>query len=386
MILIAGILTMIIFLFMITLHEFGHFIVSKLVGVKVLEFAVGMGPALWKKQKGETLYSLRAFPVGGYCRLDGEDEANDDPRAFSNQKLWKRFAVAAAGAAFNLILGFLVFLIVVPMQLPSKSVAVPVVEAMDERAYITDSGIREGDRIIRVNGQKIAYFQDISAALGSAEQEVEVTVRRGSETLDFTIRPSLQKTKQQYQEDGVWITDEINGTERKRFLSYSEEMRARSAEYIGKEQSTERYILGFTAKQEPLGVKNTISQAWYYTCYVVKMVYRALWDLVRGSSGIDQLSGPVGVASAVDTAVKSDYGALNVLFLIGMLTINLGVFNLLPLPALDGGRIFFMLIELIRGKPVPADKEGIVHMIGLMLLLGFAVVIFFHDIFRLMGR
>ncbi len=298
----------------------------------------------------------------------------------------KRFAVAAAGAAFNLILGFLVFLIVVPMQLPSKSVAVPVVEAMDERAYITDSGIREGDRIIRVNGQKIAYFQDISAALGSAEQEAEVTVRRGSETLDFTIRPSLQKTKQQYQEDGVWITDEINGTERKRFLSYSEEMRARSAEYIGKEQSTERYILGFTAKQEPLGVKNTISQAWYYTCYVVKMVYRALWDLVRGSSGIDQLSGPVGVASAVDTAVKSDYGALNVLFLIGMLTINLGVFNLLPLPALDGGRIFFMLIELIRGKPVPADKEGIVHMIGLMLLLGFAVVIFFHDIFRLMGR
>ena len=120
---IAGILTMIIFLFMITLHEFGHFIVSKLVGVKVLEFAVGMGPALWKKQKGETLYSLRAFPVGGYCRLDGEDEANDDPRAFSNQKLWKRFAVAAAGAAFNLILGFLVFLIVVPMQLPSKSTA-----------------------------------------------------------------------------------------------------------------------------------------------------------------------------------------------------------------------------------------------------------------------
>ncbi len=382
---IAGILTIVIFLFMITLHEFGHFIVSKLVGVKVLEFAVGMGPALWKKQKGETLYSLRAFPVGGYCKLDGEDEANDDPRAFCNQKLWKRFAVAAAGATFNLILGFLVFLLVVPMQSPSKTIAVPIVGAIDERAYISESGIQEGDRIIRVNGQKIAYFQDISAALSSAEQEVEVTVRRGSETLDFTIKPSLQKTKQQYQEDGVWITDEINGTEKKSFLSYSEEMRAHAADYIGKEQTSERYILGFTAKQEPLGVKNTVSQAWYYTGYVVKMVYQALWDLVRGNSGIDQLSGPVGVVSAVDTAVKSDYGTLNVLFLIGMLTINLGVFNLLPLPALDGGRIFFMLIELIRKKPVPAEKEGIVHMIGLMLLLGFAVVVFFNDIFKLIG-
>lgn len=382
---IAGILTIVIFLFMITLHEFGHFIVSKLVGVKVLEFAVGMGPALWKKQKGETLYSLRVFPVGGYCKLDGEDEANDDPRAFCNQKLWKRFAVAAAGATFNLILGFLVFLLVVPMQSPSKTIAVPIVGAMDERAYISESGIQEGDRIIRVNGQKIVYFQDISAALSSAEQEVEVTVRRGSETLDFTIKPSLQKTKQQYQEDGVWITDEINGTEKKSFLSYSEEMRAHAADYIGKKQTSERYILGFTAKQEPLGVKNTISQAWYYTGYVVKMVYQALWDLVRGNSGIDQLSGPVGVVSAVDTAVKSDYGTLNVLFLIGMLTINLGVFNLLPLPALDGGRIFFMLIELIRKKPVPAEKEGIVHMIGLMLLLGFAVVVFFNDIFKLIG-
>ncbi len=382
---IAGILTIVIFLFMITLHEFGHFIVSKLVGVKVLEFAVGMGPALWKKQKGETLYSLRAFPVGGYCKLDGEDEANDDPRAFCNQKLWKRFAVAAAGATFNLILGFLVFLLVVPMQSPSKTIAVPIVGAIDERAYISESGIQEGDRIIRVNGQKIVYFQDISAALSSAEQEVEVTVRRGSETLDFTIKPSLQKTKQQYQEDGVWITDEINGTEKKSFLSYSEEMRAHAADYIGKEQTSERYILGFTAKQEPLGVKNTVSQAWYYTGYVVKMVYQALWDLVRGNSGIDQLSGPVGVVSAVDTAVKSDYGTLNVLFLIGMLTINLGVFNLLPLPALDGGRIFFMLIELIRKKPVPAEKEGIVHMIGLMLLLGFAVVVFFNDIFKLIG-
>ena len=174
-------------------------------------------------------------------------------------------------------------------------------------------------------------------------------------------------------------------SEKKSFLSYSEEMRAHAADYIGKEQTSERYILGFTAKQEPLGVKNTVSQAWYYTGYVVKMVYQALWDLVRGNSGIDQLSGPVGVVSAVDTAVKSDYGTLNVLFLIGMLTINLGVFNLLPLPALDGGRIFFMLIELIRKKPVPAEKEGIVHMIGLMLLLGFAVVVFFNDIFKLIG-
>ena len=384
---LAGILTIVIFLFMITLHEFGHFLVSKLVGVKVLEFAVGMGPALWKKQKGETLYSLRAFPVGGYCKLDGEDEKNDDPRAFCNQKLWKRFAVAAAGACLNLILGFVVFLIVVPMQSPSKTIAVPVVGAMDERAYIAESGIQEGDRIVRVNGKKISYFQDISEALGgNLEQEVAVTVRRGSQTLDFTVKPSLQKTKQEYQEDGAWITDEVNGTEKKSFLSYSEEMRDKASEYVGKEQTTERYILGFTAKQEPLGIRNTISEAWYYTGYVVKMVYQALWDLVCGRSGIDQLSGPVGVVSAVDTAVKSDYGTLNVLFLIGMLTINLGVFNLLPLPALDGGRIFFMLIELIRRKPIPAEKEGMVHMIGLLLLLGFAVVVFFNDILRLMGR
>jgi len=380
------ILTILIFLIVISLHEFGHFAVAKLLGVEVLEFAIGMGPAIWKKQKGETLYSLRIFPIGGYCKLEGEDEANDSPKAFCNQKLWKRLCVISAGAILNILLGFFVFLALVPMQ--GETITTTTIGSLEPRSHIAQTDIRPGDRIVKINGKKVHFFRDISMNLEDCVpgEALPVMVERDGKKLEFQITPSLQKVEQEFSQEGVWVRDTINGIEEKRFVAYSEELRtaAEESDYIGKTVSGESYILGFVPEKVPVSVWTVIPEAYHYTGFVIRMVYGALGDMITGKTGLEQMSGPVGVATAVNTAVNSAYGLENLLFLIGMLTINLGIFNLLPVPALDGGRIFFLLIELIRRKPIPPEREGMVHAIGLLLLLALAAVVFFNDIVRLL--
>jgi len=381
--LVAVILTIVIFLILISLHEFGHFIAAKLSGVSVLEFAIGMGPAIWKKQGKETLYSLRALPIGGYCKLEGEDEDSEKENAFNNQKLWKRFIVISAGAILNLILGFVVFLFVVGME---GSIATTTIKTIDTRAYIDEAGILEGDKIIKINGRKVNFYRDISYYLSDrkADETVEVSVKRNGEKLDFSVTPSLQSEKYIYDENGVSVISQVNGVEEQRYIAYSDEERENFSQYAGEEREQSRYIIGFSPVVEPVSVKNIFSESYGYTVFVVKMVYDALGDLFTGKTGIEQFSGPVGVATAVDTAVsQKGYEIPNVLLLLAMLTINLGIFNLLPLPALDGGRLVFLVIELVFRKPVPRDKEGIVHAIGMILLLLLAAVILFNDVLKL---
>lgn len=380
---VAVILTIVIFLILISLHEFGHFIAAKLSGVSVLEFAIGMGPAIWKKQGKETLYSLRALPIGGYCKLEGEDEDSEKENAFNNQKLWKRFIVISAGAILNLILGFVVFLFVVGME---GSIATTTIKTIDTRAYIDEAGILEGDKIIKINGRKVNFYRDISYYLSDrkADETVEVSVKRNGEKLDFSVTPSLQSEKYIYDENGVSVISQVNGVEEQRYIAYSDEERENFSQYAGEEREQSRYIIGFSPVVEPVSVKNIFSESYGYTVFVVKMVYDALGDLFTGKTGIEQFSGPVGVATAVDTAVsQKGYEIPNVLLLLAMLTINLGIFNLLPLPALDGGRLVFLVIELVFRKPVPRDKEGIVHAIGMILLLLLAAVILFNDVLKL---
>lgn len=376
------VVTIIIFLVLISLHEFGHFAMAKLSGVSVLEFSIGMGPAVFKKKKGETLYSIRVLPIGGYCKLEGEDEKSDNKRAFGNQKLWKRFLVIAAGAVLNILLGYVIFAVLVGMQ---DTLPKPRVQSIEERAYIAQTGIEPGDRIVSINGHRINFYQDISYYLSSVseQEEVEITVKRGDEKLDFSFLPSYEETRIIYEEDGATEITRVNGVEEQVYVAYDEETAEIYADKAGTEEESARYILGFMPAVEEVTFKNVISEAYYYTIFVVKLVCDALGGLVTGSVGIDQLSGPVGVAAAVDTAVKTQYSFQNVLNLVAMLTINLGVFNLLPIPALDGGRILFLLIELIFRKPVPPDKEGLVHTIGMLLLLALAAVILFNDILKL---
>ena len=390
---LTAIVTVIIFLVLISLHEFGHFIMAKACGVKVLEFSVGMGPAIFKKQGKETLYSVRIFPVGGYCKLEGEDVKTDDERAFCNQKLYKRFLVVCAGAIFNIILGFVLIVImtaVKPVGEDGKNlISTPVIDKIVEHSNIENSGLQSGDRIIEIDGHKIRFFEDISLYTDKflENQTAAIKVKRGNEELTFEITPTVNETIYEYGEDYATVKSTVNGYESESIVEYTEEQKAQIDGVVGKTASEKRLIIGFTAKTQEVGFNNIFTYSFHYTGYVVRLVYRAFWNMITGATGFSEVSGPVGIVSAVNTAVNTgSYMMVNILYLSALLTINLGVFNLLPLPALDGGRLFFMLIELIRRKPIPAEKEGMVHAIGLVLLLILSVIISFNDVIKIIAN
>ncbi|MCR4718232.1 MAG: site-2 protease family protein [Firmicutes bacterium] len=382
---VTVIVTAVVFLVMITLHEFGHFAAAKLLGVKVLEFSVGMGPSIIKHQGKKTLYALRLLPIGGYCRLEGEDSQSSDPEAFLNQKLWKRFVIVSAGAVINILLGFVLFMAVVKMMSP---IATNVIEKIDERAHLAEAGVMPGDKVISVNGHKISIYNDIGLYTGEFNSETksaEIIVKRNGEKIKINIVPSLSELTVTYNENGAEISDTVNGIADNYTVEYGKG--GLPAEMIGKSYSEKRYIIGFEARRDDITVFSVIPQAWNYTRYVVKSIFTAIGDMILGKTGLNNLSGPVGVAGVIGEAVNSGSDSLlNILFIVAVLTLNLGIFNLLPLPALDGGRLFFMLVEFVRGKPVPAEKEGLVHTIGLVLLLILAAVVCYSDIMKLIVR
>lgn len=382
---VTAIVTIGVFLVMITLHEFGHFASSKILGVKVLEFSVGMGPAIIKHQGKKTLYSLRLLPIGGYCRLDGEDGESDDPEAFSNQKLWKRFIIVASGAVINILLGFALFAVVVKMMSP---IATNVIEKIDERSYLKDAGVMAGDKIIEINGHKIGIYNDIGLYTDEFNDETksaDMVLKRDGKKIKVNFVPSKSDITVTYGESGAEFSDTLNGVTENYTIAYGEN--DVPSELVGKSYSEQRYIIGFTAKREEITALNVIPEAWKYTRYIIKSIFFAIGDMISGKTGLNNLSGPVGVASVINSAVNSGKNSLlNILFIVATLTVNLGIFNLLPLPALDGGRLFFMIIELIRRKPIPPEKEGMVHTIGLILLLLLAAVVCYSDIMKLIVR
>ena len=382
---VTAIVTIVVFLVMITLHEFGHFASAKLLGVKVLEFSVGMGPHLIKLSGKKTLYALRLLPIGGYCRLEGEDGASDDPEAFSNQKLWKRFVIVASGAVINLFLGFVLFAVVVKMISP---VATNVIEKIDDRSYLAESGVSEGDKILEINGHKIGIYNDIALYTGEFDENTknaEIVIERNGKKQKYSFVPSMSEITVEYGTNSANFSDTVNGITETYSIEYNVE--DIPSEIIGKTDYEKRYIIGFTAKREKITALNVIPMAWRYTRYVIKSIFLAIRDMILGKMGLSSLSGPVGVASVIGEAVNSGKNSLlNILFIVATLTVNLGIFNLLPLPALDGGRLFFMVIELIRRKPVPPEKEGMVHTIGLVLLLILAALVCYSDIMKLIVR
>jgi len=379
--LVTTIVTIAIFMVMITFHELGHFVSAKLLGVAVPEFSIGMGPAIFKHKGKKTLYALRLLPIGGYCRLEGEDEKSDDPEAFTNQKLWKRFIIVASGAIINLLMGFILFMIVIKMMSP---IPTNVIGTVDKRSYLAQAGVMTGDKIVSLDGHKIGIFYDIGLytdKFSEKTENVEVVVKRDGKKYEYNIKPSLSEYTVTYGTEGAEISDTMNGITETSTAEYVKEI---PKDIIGTSESSKRYLLGFTPRIEKITAANIIPQAWYYTRFTVKSIFGALRDMISGKTGLENLSGPVGVAGVVDDAVKSgDDTLLNILLIVATLTINLGIFNLLPLPALDGGRLFFMLIELVRGKPVPPEKEGLVHTIGLILLLLLAAIVCYSDIMKL---
>lgn len=379
---LTAIVTIIMFLVMVSLHEFGHFIVAKALNFKILEYAIGFGPAIFKKQKGETLYAVRAVPLGGFCKFEGEEEQSEDPRAFSNQAVWKRILVVIAGGIFNVILGFVLFVAMLPSLSPMQT---NVVDSVVPHSYIEDSGIQPGDKIVKINGKHIGFYNDITLYRDGMSKDTEntVTIKRDGKKIDVPVMLTQQRTKIAYKENYIEYTSEINGFPEVQRIDYSDKV-PKNVQKVGTEENSTRYIIGFTPESENINFGNIWGYAWNETKFVVKLVYRSLWELITGKVGMEQMSGPVGIVTEVNNAVHQESDRLlYILNLTALLTINLGVFNLLPLPALDGGRLLFMIIELIRRKPIPPEKEGIVHAIGMLLLFALIIFISFQDIMKL---
>lgn len=379
---LTAIVTIIMFLVMVSLHEFGHFIVAKALNFKILEYAIGFGPAIFKKQKGETLYAVRAVPLGGFCKFEGEEEQSEDPRAFSNQAVWKRILVVIAGGIFNVILGFVLFVAMLPSLSPMQT---NVVDSVVPHSYIEDSGIQPGDKIVKINGKHIGFYNDITLYRDGMSKDTEntVTIKRDGKKIDVPVMLTQQRTKIAYKENYIEYTSEINGFPKVQRIDYSDKV-PKDVQKVGTEENSTRYIIGFTPESENINFGNIWGYAWNETKFVVKLLYRSLWELITGKVGMEQMSGPVGIVTEVNNAVHQESDRLlYILNLTALLTINLGVFNLLPLPALDGGRLLFMIIELIRRKPIPPEKEGIVHAIGMLLLFALIIFISFQDIMKL---
>ena len=327
----------------IALHEFGHFSTAKLFKIKVNEFSIGMGPAIFKKKKGETLYALRLLPIGGFVSLEGEDEISEDPRAFGNQKAWKRFIVIAAGAVLNIVLGLVLIGIMLGI---SGHVPTTYVSDVTEGMYTEETGIIPGDKIISIDGTKVHSARDLYYCLyRNADGKYDIVLKRNGEKLEF--------------------------------------------EQLDVLYDMEKGFCSFVVGSKEVSALNIIPGAINETLSMTKMIWLSLIDMLSGNYGMDELSGPVGtigiVADTASNAVKSsDYASI--IFMLAFITVNIGIVNLLPLPALDGGRLLFIGIELIFRRPVPKKFEAIVHAAGLILLLGLMVLITFNDIANLIRR
>ncbi|MBS5777578.1 RIP metalloprotease RseP [Finegoldia magna] len=327
--------SIIIFLLVILIHEFGHFIVAKMNGVSVLEFSIGMGPKLFQKESNGTLYSLRLLPVGGYCQLEGEDEENDSPNSLNNQSPLVRLKVILAGAIMNFLLAFILLILLMSVSRVSTEVS-GVLE--DSPAY--SSGIQTGDKIVSINGKNINDGEELLKNIKESQGDLDIGVIRDSQSKNIKVTPRLENNV------------------RKIGVNFQEEYDIKNFSLIK----------GFKK-----GVITFLN--------LTGMLYKFLGMLITGQLGLGGVSGPVGVVKEIGNAAKT--GVANLIFLLAYININLGVFNLLPIPALDGGRAIFILIEMIFGKKISQEKEGYIHMVGLILLLALIAIVTIKDVIKL---
>lgn len=338
------IIAILLFSFIVIFHEMGHFLIAKANGIEVEEFALGMGPLLFSKEYKGTRYCLRLLPIGGACMMGEDDEATGSEGNFHSKSVWARIAVIAGGPVFNFILAFILSVILIAMVGCDQ----PVAEQVENGYPAAEAGIQPGDRIVRIGNKKINIFREISTYNQFHQGEtVDVTYEHDGEKHTVTLTPKYDEENQYYR-------------------------------------------LGISrGANEKAGFFKSLQYGTYEVKYWICTTVSSLKMLIMRQVGIDQMSGPVGIVGVVDETYQasSQYGVLTViasmLNIAILLSANLGVMNLLPIPALDGGRLVFLFVEAIRRKKIPPEKEGYVHLIGFALLMALMVVVMFNDIRKL---
>ncbi|NLY72713.1 MAG: RIP metalloprotease RseP [Tissierellia bacterium] len=318
----------IIFNLIVFFHEFGHFIMARKNGVRVHEFALGMGPAIFSRTKGDTQYSLRLLPLGGYCKMEGEDEASPNQDSFSEKTAWQRFSIIIAGPIMNFILALILFFGLNAFTgVPSLTIS----EVIDGPAK--EAGIVAGDKVLEIDSQKIKNWQDLVNAIDLSDDKVEVLVEKASGGQQaYTLEPMV--------EEGVKLIGIVQGREKSFFGAF----------------------------------KYAVSQI----LSIFGSFFTFFSRLFTGQGSSDDVAGPLGLVKLVDEVTKA--GFYMVVFFTAFFSMNLGVMNLLPIPALDGGRLLFIIVELVRGKPLDPDKEGMIHFAGFVFLMLVMVFVTFLDI------
>lgn len=346
-------IAILIFSLIILVHEYGHFIAARKCGIMVEEFAMGMGPKIFSKKMGETVYSLRLFPVGGFCKMLGEDGEDSDERAFCNKSVFRRIIVLSAGALMNFLLALIIFFAINLFN----GMAVPVVTSVMEGFPAQQAGLMPGDRMLKVNDTRINIYDDFSFALdGVGDKPFDLTVKRGNETITVQTKTSF-------------LEDEG------------------------------RYIVGFTPQHKAgiladgdvakVGFFEALYTGFFQIIFWIKATFVLLIRMFTTGFSLDAFTGPIGLVSTLGTVYTetSQRGVwvtvLTMSNFLAFISTNIGMFNLLPLPALDGGRLLFLFIEGIFRKRVDPSKEEMVHFIGLILLLALAAVVAVKDIIRI---
>lgn len=344
------IFAILIFSFLIFIHEFGHFITAKLSGVQVNEFSMFMGPAIWKKQKGETLYSIRCIPIGGYCAMEGEDGDSDNPRSFGRAAWWKRLIILVAGAALNFIAGLLLVAIV---YTPAEAYVSPVISHFEDYATVDDYGLQVGDRFVEIDGSKVLLMNDVDLLLMKNPGDYhDLVVERNGKLMDL-----------------------------KNFYLERHE--------VTMEDGSQTMLCGFSyGMAEKFTFGSKLKFIWYTAVDWIRTVFWSLEMLLTGQAGIKDMSGPVGIVQQMgqmaDASETVGAAILNLLYFGAFLGVNLAVMNLLPIPALDGGRVVALLlttaIEAVTRKKLNPKYEGYIHGAGMILLLGLMALIMLKDI------
>ncbi len=345
--------SILLFGFLVFIHEFGHFIAAKLSGVQVNEFALFMGPAIWKKQVGQTLYSVRCIPLGGYCAMEGEDEASDNPHAFGKAAWWKRLIILVAGAAMNFLAGLLLLCIVFA---PSKAFVTPVISQFEAGCTLNGAGgLQVGDRILEVDGEKIYVQSDFSMIL----------TLNGGDVHDLVVERNGEK---------VFLND----------------FEMKKHDFPNEDGTTSpRYGFSFSVEEANFG--SVCKTVWYTAIDTVRTVRLSLQMLFTGRAGLQDMSGPVGIVQQItqtaDASPSVGAAFLNMLYFGAFIAVNLAVMNLLPIPALDGGRVVCLLlttaVEAVTRKKINPKYEAYLHGAGMILLLLLMAVITFKDIFKI---